>query len=84
MSDQNGPCYLLFYGFAYYPVGGWHDFKGFYLSIDDAMAAYSKTAKQLDGPEYDWGQVIDAHSLKCVKHWGATCYADGEPPYERE
>jgi len=83
---MNEPVFLLFYGYAYYPVGGWHDFKGFYESEQLAYEAYENAQKLKRDDhcgEYDWFHIIDSASLKCVRFGGQTCYASGEPPMER-
>lgn len=53
--------YLLFAGDSYYPCGGWHDFEGSFISIEDAM-------ERLDSIRCDWwhivlgGKIVDSGS----------------------
>lgn len=52
--------YLLFYGDAYYPAGGWGDFRGAFDTIEEAHAAYMKAP----GWKPDWWHVVDLETLK--------------------
>ena len=58
--------FLLFGGNAYYPNGGWHDFKGVFDTVEDAM--------EEDDAYWDFMHVIDAETLKCVESRGGSCY----------
>ena len=68
--------YLLFGGEAYYPYGGWYDFRGCFGSIDEAM--------QNDDSDWAFMHVIERDSMKCVYSRGGTCYIpDGTIPPNR-
>lgn len=69
-SDLLG--FLLFYGSAYYPIGGWWDFKGSFASVELAKAAVPE--------DESWWHIIDRSTLKCVANDGASCYGSGIPP----
>lgn len=51
--------YALFSGDAYYPAGGWDDFRGSFDTLDEAVAAAQKRGD-------DWSHVVDLHSGKEV------------------
>lgn len=42
---------MLFTGYHYYPGGGWNDFRGFFITEEDAK----RVAKSQDG---DWYQIV--------------------------
>lgn len=42
--------FMLFGGDHYYPVGGWHDFRKWCDTLEEAREA---------GAEYDWFHVVD-------------------------
>ena len=46
--------YLLFYGDAYYPSGGWDDFKGYFDTVEEALKEVSKGSFKPD-----WYQIVD-------------------------
>lgn len=48
--------YLLFYGYQYYPDGGWNDFEGDYDTIEDAMDDIELAKIEEDA---DWYHIID-------------------------
>jgi len=44
--------FLVFAGDAYYPTGGWEDFRGSFVTLEAARAF-------LSGYPHDWGHIID-------------------------
>jgi hypothetical protein len=55
--------YLLFAGSAYYPLGGWDDFKG---DFDDAKEAMARVAHLQD----DWWHLVDIEEGKQIATGG--------------
>jgi hypothetical protein len=55
--------YLLFKGDAYYPSGGWHDFKGSFSSIEAAV----DHVISLGITSMDWYHVVDSTTGEIVK-----------------
>lgn len=55
--------YLVFAGDQYYPSGGWNDFKGSYLTQEDAWDAL---VQLFATSGCDWCHVVDAVSGKVV------------------
>ena len=57
--------FLLFTGMAFYPSGGWDDFKGDFKSQDEAhteaMARYEGLPRGLDKTDY-WAQIVDTRA----------------------
>ena len=49
--------FLLFAGDEYYPLGGWHDFKGDFETLEDAQTWFLKVVLR-----YDWAHVYDTIS----------------------
>jgi hypothetical protein len=45
--------YMLFMGDRYYPSGGWHDFMGFFQTVDEAIEATKPRNI------YGWAHVVD-------------------------
>ena len=67
---ENLNRFALFAGDTYYPRGGWLDFRGSYLSIEDAVAQLFREP-YYEGEEgklllYDWWHVIDLKSGSIV------------------
>jgi len=58
MMSLTNAKYLLFYGPRFYPRGGWDDFKGFFLSIEDAKTEVLEVRKS-DSYDAEWAQIID-------------------------
>lgn len=54
--------YFLFTGFDYYASGGWRDFKGAYITLDDAIEVGMKSVE-------DWGHIIDSETLTVVAQY---------------
>lgn len=54
--------FLLFAGDSYYPSGGWDDFRGQYLTREQAERAAASI-------RCDWWHVVDLSSLSQVS-WG--------------
>jgi hypothetical protein len=70
--------YLLFYGFAYYPDGGFADFKGAFATLKEAKNAFhlALTNSEHSWEIPDWGQVVDARLLESVWGQGGSVYHD--------
>lgn len=64
--------FALFGGQAYYPGGGWHDFRGKFLDIESAKLSIS--------PEWDWWHIVDLLAAEPECWEGASCYCSGKPP----
>lgn len=54
--------YLLFAGYDYYASGGWRDFQGGYLTLDEAIAAGINSAD-------DWMHIVDSETLTIVAQY---------------
>ena len=68
-TDTN--MFALFGGEAYYPGGGWHDFKGVFSSQAEAK-------KATEG-DWDFWHIIDIQTFEVVEYYGSTCYCEGAP-----
>jgi len=53
--------YLLFSGVSYYPCGGFSDFMGDFLSIEDAKLCEAPTKKT-----HDWAHIVDTETMMIV------------------
>ena len=68
--------YLLFGGDAFYPYGGWYDFRGEFDSVEKAKSKIKQ--------EWDFAHIIKKDGLVCVYSFGGTCYiTDGVVPPNR-
>lgn len=65
-TEPRRPRYLVFAGDDYYPGGGWQDFKGAYLFLDDAKMR----AADAGGYAWMWACVVDLDTMEEV--WWAT------------
>ena len=54
--------YLLFYGEAYYPIGGWNDYKGSFDTIEEAKALMEKSEWKPD-----WYDIVDTETSEKVE-----------------
>lgn len=52
--------FLLFSGSNYYPMGGWYDLKGLFMTLESATRAASKYK------DNDWWHIVDADTLMIV------------------
>lgn len=52
--------YMVFAGDAYYPIGGWEDFKGTFDLIEEAR----ERARVSSG---DWFQIVETDTGKVVE-----------------
>jgi hypothetical protein len=83
-QDQPTPDhpFVLFAEAAYYPNGGWGDFRGAYASLADAYAAvqaHQQAHAQTDRQAaYDWYEIVDVHLLAIVQ-WGGQKYGEFGP-----
>ncbi len=70
--------YLLFYGNAYYPLGGFADFKGAFDTVTEALAAFEEANQRAkeDFRDVDWAQIVDARTCKQLWGFGGSCYHD--------
>jgi hypothetical protein len=55
--------YFLFAGMQYYPFGGWGDFRGVFVSVEDAK----KKILELNWDLVDWWQIVDSETLEVVE-----------------
>lgn len=62
--------FLLFTGAAYYPTGGWGDFRGCFETVEKAL----ETAASLVD---DWWQVVDIRSKEQVSAGKSRLYGGG-------
>lgn len=53
--------YLVFAGDQYYPAGGWEDFMGAFVTLEEAQDYYEK----LTGT--DWKQLVDLETQTVLK-----------------
>lgn len=56
--------YIVFAGYYYHyhPSGGWNDFKGSFLTIEEAEKLEAEITKPIG--DYEWCQIVDTHTLK--------------------
>lgn len=54
--------YLVFAGMAYYPDGGWDDFKESFDTLSDCM-------DYLITHHCDWAHIVDSHTGQMVKRY---------------
>jgi hypothetical protein len=57
--------FLLFVGSNYYPKGGWNDYRGWFDSIDAAVAEVP-TDRRLYEPGGGWYHVVDIQNGETV------------------
>jgi hypothetical protein len=66
--------FLLFAEAAYYPNGGWGDFRGAYASLAEAFGAvraHQQAHAQTDRlAAYDWYEIVDLRVLALVQSGG--------------
>lgn len=55
--------YLLFYGYNYYPKGGWKDFKGYFDSLDDCK--FYLKMKEKDA-SYMWAHIVFNYKIVLI------------------
>lgn len=55
--------YLLFYGSRFYPGGGWHDFKGSFGEIPEAVSFLESC--NLD-KNNSWWHIVDSSTDKII------------------
>jgi hypothetical protein len=67
--------YLLFAGAAYYPGGGWEDFRGHYDSVEAAKEKLLMDAK--DSPRPDWYQIVNESTRRMVERGSVQYTEDG-------
>lgn len=77
MSDA-AKRYWLFAGCEHYAAGGWHDRRGMYDTIAEAVAegARQQTAEWCDGlfAVYEWWHVVDIATGDIVAGSGLQAY----------
>lgn len=66
--------FALFGGEAYYPGGGWHDFKGVFPSVDTAKVGVKE--------RWSFWHIVNLETREVVEYYGGTCYCKGCPPDE--
>ena len=65
--------YLVFGGDEYYPAGGFYDYIGSGVTIDDALAAVNDESDRLHaeiGYGLEWWHVVDVATMKIVASSG--------------
>lgn len=53
--------FLLFAGDTYYPVGGWHDLKGNFPTIDAGKEFLLQSKER-----YDWAHIVELGNQRIV------------------
>lgn len=56
--------FILFAYSHYYPLGGWHDFRGAFDTIEEAVAARKAKADKYDYAEW---HVFDSVEMRIVE-----------------
>lgn len=68
--------YMLFSGYAYYPQGGFDDFKGAFETIEECEAAFKNLTY-----DNEWGQIVSTESMEIKKEfYGTKCWKDYHDP----
>lgn len=70
--------YLLFAGDTFYAAGGWHDFRGAFGVLDDAVKEGEILIGQEEGkPTWercaDWYHVVETVSNQIIHQVGQAC-----------
>jgi hypothetical protein len=55
------PRFALFAGGEHYPCGGFADFRGVFVTVEDAISSIVEDA-------YDWWHLVDLQTLQTVRH----------------
>lgn len=58
--------FLLFAGQAYYPSGGWDDFAGSFLTLDEARSAARKMKRTSYQGDW-WWHIVDLATSSVVE-----------------
>jgi hypothetical protein len=67
MSDTTQKRFLVFAYQAYYPGGGWCDFKSAHDTIEEAHAGVKELAEK---SRYDFVEIVDLERLEIVWQHG--------------
>lgn len=59
--------YLLFHGVENDPSGGWHDFKGTYHTVEEAVNAATVLSFKLPRSYIYWYHIVDLATDTIVK-----------------
>jgi len=63
-TEPQRPRYLVFAGEDYEELGGWGDFVGAYLFLDDAKAKAAE--EKAMSPDWRWAHVVDLDTMEEV------------------
>lgn len=55
--------FLLFLGDKYYPMGGWNDFKGSFVTLKEAQEPIYNVGAF---GAFDWAHIVDSSTGKIV------------------
>jgi hypothetical protein len=55
--------FVLFYGWNFYPDGGWNDMHGLFSTMEIAQAAWTEI---LEKQQPDWCHIVDLFTEKLV------------------
>ena len=53
--------FILFTGDSYYPCGGWNDYRGVYVSLEQAKESFEK-----EHSKCDWAHIVDISTHEIV------------------
>jgi hypothetical protein len=65
-TDDYKKKYFLFSGSNHYPLGGWEDFRGNFVSVDEALMFLRRS---IEADERNWYHVIDIDSQSIIKEF---------------
>jgi hypothetical protein len=54
--------YMVFYGYDYYPNGGWKDFRAAFDTLEGALEMVANKPSSID-----WWHIVDANTGEIVK-----------------
>jgi len=54
--------FMLFAGMSHYPLGGWKDFRGSFMSVDAALIGAANLYS-----DRDWWHIVDRDTGEIVK-----------------
>ena len=60
--------YYLFVGDDYYAAGGWHDFRGVFITLEDAITIGMELITA-DKYKNDWGHIVESDTLTIVAQY---------------
>lgn len=80
LGTPGGGGYLLFAGSAYYPMGGWADYRAAYATLDEAKAVDIRAIKDANEVCCDWAQIV--HDGRIVAEYGHAIYEPDATEWE--